>query len=624
MARYKYLFDLDGTVTLEETLPRIASYFNLVDKIATLTNATIRGDVPFIESFIRRVGILGKLPVDEVDSVVGQTALNENLVKFIHNHKDQCAVVTGNFRGWVQTIMQRIGCQLHCSEGNYDSRGHVKLSQILKKEEVVRQYQAEGYKVVYIGDGNNDAEAMRQADVSIACGIIHWPAASVLNLCNFAIFDECALIRLLNHIHQKQNGTSLVISCAGIGSRLALDQTKALVKLGGKTIIERQLIGFAHLDDIRIVVGYQAKDLIKHVISIRRDVVFVFNHDYFHTKTGTSVYLGSRFSREYVLAWDGDLIVHPDDLNACLASHCEYLCVSEEKTDDGVNVRVNEKNEVIAFTREDGDFEWSGPACIHRDHLSYVSGHLYSMFEPLLPMKSKIIRAFDIDTNDDYKRAKTLYDRWFMGNKKTHQYYENMSKVIKSAIETRNKAKDSSQLDIAFIRKYADACKTLLDLGSGSGLILNHITDLFEQIVAVEKYPALSRFINPCEKIKLRTEDLLQFDTDEKFDMVTCFAVMQLFGTEEAIDLYKKMFKFTAPAGTLIVKHQLGVADDVLIDGYSEELQTDYYAEYRWVEKEKQLLQEAGFPDVEIVDIYPSEYNRWSNTHFYALVCRKV
>ena len=47
---------------------------------------------------------------------------------------------------------------------------------------------------------------------------------------------------------------SVVISCAGIGSRLGLGQTKALIKINGKSLIAWQLDLFKDVEDVRIVV----------------------------------------------------------------------------------------------------------------------------------------------------------------------------------------------------------------------------------------------------------------------------------------------------------------------------------------------------------------------------------
>ena len=48
---------------------------------------------------------------------------------------------------------------------------------------------------------------------------------------------------------------SVVISCAGIGSRLGLGLTKALVQINGRSLISWQLELFKDVEDIRIVIG---------------------------------------------------------------------------------------------------------------------------------------------------------------------------------------------------------------------------------------------------------------------------------------------------------------------------------------------------------------------------------
>ena len=118
---------------------------------------------------------------------------------------------------------------------------------------------------------------------------------------------------------------SVVISCAGIGSRLGLGTTKALIPIEGKSLIRWQLEMLEHIEDIRIVVGFQSQEVIREVLKYRDDVIFIYNHDYFHTKTGTSFYLGARHANEYVIEYDGDLLVHPDDMKMLLEKEEEYM-----------------------------------------------------------------------------------------------------------------------------------------------------------------------------------------------------------------------------------------------------------------------------------------------------------
>ena len=73
----KFLFDLDGTVTAAETLPIISEHFGCTEQIAELTARTVAGNVPFIESFIRRVNILGQYSVKETSDLLAQVPLTK-------------------------------------------------------------------------------------------------------------------------------------------------------------------------------------------------------------------------------------------------------------------------------------------------------------------------------------------------------------------------------------------------------------------------------------------------------------------------------------------------------------------------------------------------------------------
>lgn len=205
---------------------------------------------------------------------------------------------------------------------------------------------------------------------------------------------------------------SVVISCAGIGSRLGLGQTKALININGRSLIAWQLEMFKEVEDLRIVIGYQANEVVQEVLKHRDNVTFVYNHRYFETKTGASLYLGAQHANDYVIAWDGDLLVHPDDLKKILSTDGEFICYSEKSSEETVFLSINEKDEVHSFSREEGDYEWTGPACIRKEKLHYSSGHVFNQLEPYLPMKGLKVRAYDIDTYEDYIKVIKIVKEW--------------------------------------------------------------------------------------------------------------------------------------------------------------------------------------------------------------------
>lgn len=196
----KFIFDLDGTVTSQETLPIISDHFGLSKEIKKITKQTIQGNIPFVESFIKRVHVLGKLPVDEISTLLEKTLLYPKIVNFINENKNNCIIATGNLDCWVEKLSKKIGCQCFTSCADVKNNQVSKITQILKKENIVKRYKDLGEKVVFIGDGNNDMEAMRIADTSIACGLTHRPAKSILTITDYLIFNEDALCRQLNQL----------------------------------------------------------------------------------------------------------------------------------------------------------------------------------------------------------------------------------------------------------------------------------------------------------------------------------------------------------------------------------------------------------------------------------------
>lgn len=205
---------------------------------------------------------------------------------------------------------------------------------------------------------------------------------------------------------------SVVISCAGIGSRLGLSKTKALININGLSLIGWQLQLFEDIDDIRIVIGFQFNEVIEEVRKFRKDAVFVFNHNYFETKTAASYYLGARDANDLVIEYDGDLLVHPDDMRKLLNTSGEWVAYSEKNSTDPIYVKTNEKGEVTSFSKEYGDFEWTGPCCLKKENIFFNSQNVFNQIEPFLPIKGIKVRACDIDTPEDYIKCQELIKNW--------------------------------------------------------------------------------------------------------------------------------------------------------------------------------------------------------------------
>ena len=202
----------------------------------------------------------------------------------------------------------------------------------------------------------------------------------------------------------KEN-TTVIISCAGMGTRLGIGMPKALVNVDGKPLIIRQLEMLQDCSDVRIIVGFQADKVIETVKSFRKDVMFAFNYDYRTTGTAASFSKGLTGARTYVVALDGDLLVRPYDLEWVLNAEEEVIAGTTPSTDNPVLMTLDREHRVIEFSRERGQLEWTGLAKMRTDRLTPGTGHVYQMLEPLLPIRAVEIHTKEIDTVNDYENA---------------------------------------------------------------------------------------------------------------------------------------------------------------------------------------------------------------------------
>ena len=197
---------------------------------------------------------------------------------------------------------------------------------------------------------------------------------------------------------------TVIISCAGIGKRLGRGIPKAIVEICGEPMILRTLKLLDDVQDIRVVVGYQAEKVINLVLSYRRDVTFVFNHDYLNTGTGASVLLAAKYAKNHILTIDGDIIIHPEDMAKLLKENGEFVGAMDTSTEDPVFM-VEKDNKIIGFSRDDGQFEWTGIAQLKTSELCETSGHTLTLVEPKLPLPFIKVRMKEIDTEGDYMVA---------------------------------------------------------------------------------------------------------------------------------------------------------------------------------------------------------------------------
>ncbi|OPA75649.1 phosphoserine phosphatase [Paenibacillus selenitireducens] len=194
---WSFLFDLDGTITQKEILPIIAKEVGLYEEIQKLTEDTIKGVIPFHESFLKRVELLKEVPVKVVQDIVSNVPLNEKTLEFIEENRDSCYVVTGNLDVWVGPLCNYIGVKSYTSRAEVEDGFIIRVTDVLEKGKIARSFEG---RFIAIGEGNNDAEMIKEATIGLAYGGVHSPANSVLACASHAIYEEEQLCRFLRQL----------------------------------------------------------------------------------------------------------------------------------------------------------------------------------------------------------------------------------------------------------------------------------------------------------------------------------------------------------------------------------------------------------------------------------------
>lgn len=196
MSRYIFLFDLDSTITRQEILPTIAKEAGVYEQMSALTESSMRGEIPFKQSFLQRVELLKKVPVSQVQEIVANIVLNEQLVEFMETYKNRSYIVTGNLDVWIDRLIEKLGmeknvfCSKALTEGDYVQD----VFNIVDKDAVIRQMVL---PFVAVGDGNNDAEMIEAAEVGIGYGGVRPVAPSVLECATHVVYQEDKLVDFL-------------------------------------------------------------------------------------------------------------------------------------------------------------------------------------------------------------------------------------------------------------------------------------------------------------------------------------------------------------------------------------------------------------------------------------------
>lgn len=174
-------FDMDSTLIEQEVIVELAKTAGIGEEVEAITEAAMRGEIDFDESFAQRVALLQGISTDVLDEICSRLTLSTGARTTISALKAlgyHTVLVSGGFTYFARYIAEQLGIdEVHANALDIDEgevTGHVQLPIVngAKKAAIVEQT-AERLgiamsQVVCIGDGANDLPMMAIADLGVA------------------------------------------------------------------------------------------------------------------------------------------------------------------------------------------------------------------------------------------------------------------------------------------------------------------------------------------------------------------------------------------------------------------------------------------------------------------------
>ena len=174
-------FDMDSTLIEQEVIVELAKTAGIGQQVAAITEAAMRGEMDFDESFAQRVALLKGISTDILDDICTRLTLSTGARTTISALKAlgyHTVLVSGGFTYFARYIAEQLGIdEVHANALDIEDgevTGHVQLPIVNgAKKAAIAEHTAERLgidmsQVVCVGDGANDLPMMALADLGVA------------------------------------------------------------------------------------------------------------------------------------------------------------------------------------------------------------------------------------------------------------------------------------------------------------------------------------------------------------------------------------------------------------------------------------------------------------------------
>lgn len=175
-------FDMDSTLIHQEVIVELAGMAGVSNKVAEITEAAMRGEMDFSESFAKRVALLEGVDISVVDDIIKERiTFSEGAfatIKALKANGCHTVLVSGGFIPFAKHVAQTLGMdEYHANPlmelgGKLTGMTDTNIIDGKAKARIVARIADEmGIsmdKVVCVGDGANDLPMMGLSDIGVA------------------------------------------------------------------------------------------------------------------------------------------------------------------------------------------------------------------------------------------------------------------------------------------------------------------------------------------------------------------------------------------------------------------------------------------------------------------------
>ncbi len=175
-------FDMDSTLIQAECIDELAKCAGVGEEVAAITEAAMRGEIDFRESFTRRVALLKGLDASVMKGIAEKLPITEGVDRLMYVLKKcgyKIAILSGGFTYFGEYLQQKYGIDyVYANELEVDENGKLTgryLGEIVdgrRKADLLRLIaQTEKVNIaqtIAVGDGANDLPMISTAGLGIA------------------------------------------------------------------------------------------------------------------------------------------------------------------------------------------------------------------------------------------------------------------------------------------------------------------------------------------------------------------------------------------------------------------------------------------------------------------------